>query len=164
MGVWHKYLCELKPFLPLRFTIFGYKRIARGAGMSSLPDLFIGIIIVIIVVVIVILGITITIVIVIVIIVIIVIVIFVMMTKVEYGAVGRYGNVIVIVIVIIVIVIIIITECDEYIRIFEYIGHKYLFGHSFVSIFLLRIYSDIRSCQICLYEYIRTFVGECVRV
>ena len=55
--------------------------------MSSLPDLFIGIIIVIIVVVIVILGITITIVIVI-----IVIVIFVMMTKVEYGAVGRYGN------------------------------------------------------------------------
>ena len=71
--------------------------------MSSLPDLFIGIIIVIIVVVIVILGITITIVIVI-----IVIVIFVMMTKVEYGAVGRYGNVIVIVIVIIVIVIIII--------------------------------------------------------
>ena len=63
--------------------------------MSSLPDLFIGIIIVIIVVVIVILGITITIVIVIiviVIIVIIVIVIFVMMTKVEYGAVGRYGN------------------------------------------------------------------------
>ena len=56
------------------------------------------------------------------------------------------------------------TECDEYIRIFEYIGHEYIFGHSFVSIFLLRIYSDIRSCQICLYEYIRTFVGECVRV
>ena len=50
------------------------------------------------------------------------------------------------------------------IRIFEYIGHEYIFGHSFVSIFLLRIYSDIRSCQICLYEYIRTFVGECVRV
>ena len=56
------------------------------------------------------------------------------------------------------------SECDEYIRIFEYIGHEYIFGHSFVSIFLLRIYSDIRSCQICLYEYIRTFVGECVRV
>ena len=55
-------------------------------------------------------------------------------------------------------------ECDEYIQIFEYIGHEYIFGHSFVSIFLLRIYSDIRSCQICLYEYIRTFVGECVRV
>ena len=48
--------------------------------------------------------------------------------------------------------------------IFEYIGHEYIFGHSFVSIFLLRIYSDIRSCQICLYEYIQTFVGECVRV
>ena len=57
-----------------------------------------------------------------------------------------------------------IPECDEYIRIFEYIGHEYIIGHSFVSIFLLRIYSDIRSCQICLYEYIRTFVGECVRV
>ena len=55
-------------------------------------------------------------------------------------------------------------ECDEYIRIFEYIGHEYIFGHSFVSTFLLRIYLDIRSCQICLYEYIRTFVGECVRV
>ena len=37
------------------------------------------------------------------------------------------------------------TECDEYIRICEYIGHEYIFGHSFVSIFLLRIYSDIRS-------------------
>ena len=55
-------------------------------------------------------------------------------------------------------------ERDDYIRIFEHIGHEYIFGHSFVSIFLLRIYSDIRSCQICLYEYIRTFVGECVRV
>ena len=50
------------------------------------------------------------------------------------------------------------------IRIFEYIGHEYIFGHSFISIFLLWIYLDIRSCQICLYEYIRTFVGECVRV
>ena len=57
-----------------------------------------------------------------------------------------------------------VTECDEYIQIFKYIGHEYIFGHSFVSIFLLRIYSDIHSCQICLYEYIRTFVGECVRV
>ena len=57
-----------------------------------------------------------------------------------------------------------IEQCDEYIRIFEYIGHEYIFGHSFVSIFLLRIYSDIRSCQICLYKYIRTFVGECVIV
>ena len=28
------------------------------------------------------------------------------------------------------------TECDKYIWIFEYIGHKYIFGHSFVSIFL----------------------------
>ena len=35
------------------------------------------------------------------------------------------------------------------IRIFEYIGHKYIFEH---------------LCQICLYEYIRTFVRECVRV
>ena len=50
------------------------------------------------------------------------------------------------------------AECDEYIQIFEYIGHEYIFRHSFVSIFLLRIYSDIRSCQICLYEYIQTFV------
>ena len=57
-----------------------------------------------------------------------------------------------------------ISECGEYIQIFEYIGHEYIFGHSFVSIFLLRIYSDICSCQICLYKYIRTFVGECVRV
>ena len=57
-----------------------------------------------------------------------------------------------------------VSECDEYIRIFEYIGHEYIFGHSFVLIFLLQIYSDIRSCQICLYKYIRTFVGECVRV
>ena len=24
------------------------------------------------------------------------------------------------------------SECDEYIRIFEYIGHEYIFGHSFV--------------------------------
>ena len=47
---------------------------------------------------------------------------------------------------------------------FKYIGHEYIFGHSFVSIFLLGIYSDIRSCPICLYEYIRTFVGECGRV
>ena len=56
------------------------------------------------------------------------------------------------------------SECDEYIRIIEYIGHEYILGHLFVSIFLLQIYSDIRSCQICLNEYIRTFVGECVRV
>ena len=40
------------------------------------------------------------------------------------------------------------AECDEYIQIFKYI-HEYLFGH-----FL---------CQICLYEYIRTYVCECVR-
>ena len=46
----------------------------------------------------------------------------------------------------------------------EYIGHEYLFKNSFLSICLLQIYSDICSCQICLYEYIRTFVGECVRV
>ena len=49
------------------------------------------------------------------------------------------------------------------IRIFEYIWHKYLFGHSFGSILFVRIYSDIRSGQICLYEYIQTFVHECVR-
>ena len=40
-------------------------------------------------------------------------------------------------------------------NIFKYFGHKYLFGHSFAFIFLMRIYSDIRSQQICLYEYIR---------
>ena len=45
-----------------------------------------------------------------------------------------------------------------------YWSQIYIFGHSFVSIFLLRIYSDIRLCQICLYEYIRTFVGVCSRV
>ena len=55
------------------------------------------------------------------------------------------------------------AECDEYIRIFEYIGHEYIFRHSFVSIFLLRIYSDIHSYQVFLYEYIRTFVRQCVR-
>ena len=49
------------------------------------------------------------------------------------------------------------------IRIFEYICHKYLFGHSFVSIILIQIYSDIRSCQICVYEYIRKFIRERVR-
>ena len=49
-------------------------------------------------------------------------------------------------------------------NIFECIGHKYLLGHSFVSIFILRLYSDIHSYQICLNEYIRTFVRECVRV
>ena len=54
--------------------------------------------------------------------------------------------------------------CQSVTNIFEYIGHEYIFGHSFLSIFLLWIYSAIRSCQICLYEYIRTFVGECVRV
>ena len=37
---------------------------------------------------------------------------------------------------------------------FKYIGHKYLFGHSFISIFLLQIYLDIRLYQICLYQYI----------
>ena len=37
------------------------------------------------------------------------------------------------------------TECEKYIRIFEYFLYEYLFGHSFVSIFLIRIYSDIRS-------------------
>ena len=36
-------------------------------------------------------------------------------------------------------------ECDKYIRIFKYIGHKYLFEHSFVSNYHIRIYSDIRS-------------------
>ena len=55
------------------------------------------------------------------------------------------------------------AECDEYIRIFKYIGLKYLFGHSFGSILFVRIYLDIRSGKICLYEYIQTFVHECVR-
>ena len=39
-----------------------------------------------------------------------------------------------------------------------------IFEYSNIRIYWSRIYSDIRSCQICLYEYIRTFVGECVRV
>ena len=55
-------------------------------------------------------------------------------------------------------------ECDEYIRIFEYIGHKYIFGHSFVSIFLLQMYLDIRLYQICLFEYIGTVIRQCVSV
>ena len=46
--------------------------------------------------------------------------------------------------------------------IFKFIGHEYLFVHSFESIFLWRIYSDIHLCQICLYDYIQTFVCECV--
>ena len=44
------------------------------------------------------------------------------------------------------------SECDEYIRIFEYFGHKYLFGHLIVSNFLIQIYSDIHSCKNVLYE------------
>ena len=48
-----------------------------------------------------------------------------------------------------------------YLNIFEYIGHKYLFGHSFVSIFW---YKYILTFKNCLYEYIRTFVRECARV
>ena len=47
--------------------------------------------------------------------------------------------------------------CDEYIQIFEYIGHKYLFGHSFVSNLFVQIYLDIRLCQKKLYEYIWIF-------
>ena len=47
----------------------------------------------------------------------------------------------------------IIAECDKYIRIFEY-----------SNILVTNIYSDIRSYQFFFYEYIRTFVGECVRV
>ena len=50
------------------------------------------------------------------------------------------------------------------IQIFEYIGQEYLFGHSFVFIILIQIYPDIRSYQICLYEYIRTFIRECIIV
>ena len=53
------------------------------------------------------------------------------------------------------------AEFDKYIRVFECISHKYLFGHSFVSIFLIQIYSVIRSYHICFYEYIRTLVPEC---
>ena len=55
------------------------------------------------------------------------------------------------------------AECDEYIRMFEYIGLKYLFGHSFGSILFVPIYLDIRWGKICLNEYIQTFVHECVR-
>ena len=58
------------------------------------------------------------------------------------------------------------------IRIFEYIGYKYIFGHSFVSIFwykyirifvcvnfLIRIYSDIHSYQkiIRIYSFLLKF-------
>ena len=79
------------------------------------------------------------------------------------------------------------TECDKYIRIFEYSNifdpniYSYIrsyhfldtniFVHSFVSTFWIRIYSDIRSCQFFdtnifgysfvarfWYEYIRIFV------
>jgi len=39
------------------------------------------------------------------------------------------------------------TECDEYIRIFEY-----------SNILVMNIYSDIRSYQFFFYEYIQTFV------
>merc|ERR1712147_189172 len=39
------------------------------------------------------------------------------------------------------------TECDEYIRIFEY-----------SNILVTNIYSDIHSYQFFFYEYIRTFV------
>ena len=55
------------------------------------------------------------------------------------------------------------AECEEYIQIFEYIGLKYLFGHSFGSILFVTIYLDIRWGKICLNEYIQTFVHECVR-
>ena len=41
------------------------------------------------------------------------------------------------------------TECDEYIRILEYICHEYLFGHLFLLIFSIKIYSDI-----CLYHFL----------
>ena len=66
------------------------------------------------------------------------------------------------------------SECDEYIRIFEYsnifdpniysgirsyhFSDTNIFGYSFVSTFWIRIYSDIRSCQLFGYEYIRIFV------
>ena len=40
-----------------------------------------------------------------------------------------------------------VSECDEYIRIFEY-----------SNILVMNIYSDIRSYQFFFYEYIRTFV------
>ena len=46
-----------------------------------------------------------------------------------------------------------ISECDEYIRIFEY-----------SNIFYTNIYSDIHSGQFCLYEYIRTFVSKFSRM
>ena len=46
-------------------------------------------------------------------------------------------------------------ECDKYIRIFEYIGHKYIFGHSFVS-----IWTFVRVKYVCT----NIFLGECVRV
>ena len=45
------------------------------------------------------------------------------------------------------ITLIFVSECDEYIRIFEY-----------SNILVTNIYSDIRSYHFFFYEYIRTFV------
>ena len=53
---------------------------------------------------------------------------------------------------------ILISECDEYIRIFIYFWSKYLLGYLFVSLFLIRIYLDIGSCQLFGYGYIQIFV------
>ena len=71
-----------------------------------------------------------------------------------------------------------VAECDEYIRIFECICHKYVFGHSFVWIFwykyirifvrvkkFIQIYSDIRSCHfhdMNIFGY--SFVSKSIRM
>ena len=44
-----------------------------------------------------------------------------------------------------------ITECDEYIQIFEYSNILVTNIYSFILIFLLRIYSDTSSYQVCLF-------------
>ena len=53
-----------------------------------------------------------------------------------------------------------VSECDEYIRIFEYsnIFDPNIYSDICLYHFLIRIYSDIRSCQLFGYKYIRIFV------
>ena len=54
------------------------------------------------------------------------------------------------------------SECEEYIQIIEYIGHKYLFAQSFISIFL---YESIRTLVcvkfVCMNIFKHSFVSNC---
>ena len=75
------------------------------------------------------------------------------------------------------------SECDEYIPIFKYICHRYLFRHSFVSIFwykyirtFVRVKFDctnifgysfmsVLECNNCsIFEYIRIFVQFSIQI